>query len=233
MDIISSDYIIVNGISSNTIGLYIDTPPVPPMAQQRYTEYQTGADTDGVSPDDTFENIRLTVTAYQFFSENFDNTVIYDYLKNAKTLRTSRFSNYEYRVQKLSGVQTESQHNGKKIKYQINFDCKPFKYAVENPMEDISQGTIINTGNRYCKPVWTITGEGEEAHLIVNGEVLKIFNLHDTLAIDCEKMLAYYPNAIANSSTLGNFPFLAPGDNTISWTNQITRVTCQKNERWY
>lgn len=231
--ILSSDYIILNGISSNSVGLYIDTPPVPPMSQQRYTDYQTGADTDGVSQDNTFENIRLSVVAYQFFPENFDNRAVYKYFENPKTLQTSRFNNFQYRVQKLNAIIPESSHNGRKIKYTIDFECQPFKYAIENPMEDISQGIIHNNGDRYCRPVWTITGTGEEAHFIVNGEVLKIFGLHDTLAIDCEKMLAYYPNVLANSSTLGKFPFLDSGENTVTWTSQITRVTLQKNERWY
>lgn len=232
MELTSKDYIIVNGVNSNTIGLYIDTPPVPPMARQRYTEYQTGSDTDGVSPDGTFENIILPITAYQFFTENFDNRDIYNFLKGAKTIQTSRFNDYYYKVQKFFVSASESKYNGKRIRYTIDFECQPFKYAIENPMEDISAGYITNRGNRYSRPIWTITGSGTGL-FTVNGETLTIYNLNGTIAIDCEKMIAYYKNAIANASTIGKFPFLAVGENYVSWNNAITRVTLQKNERWY
>lgn len=230
--ILSKDSIIVNGINSNTIGLYIDTPPVPPVAQQRYTEYQTGADTDGVSLDDTFENIRLTVTAYQFFTENFDNRIVYNFLKDAKTLQTSRFSDYLYRVQKLSVSNPESSYDGRRIRYQITFDCRPFKYSVENPMENISAGTVTNSGSRYSQPIWAITGTGDVS-LIVNSAYFTIAGLDGTAVVDCEKMIAYTQNEIINPRTTGNFPFLAVGDNSVSWNGEISRVALQKNERWY
>ena len=43
----SADYFIVNDVSSASVGLYVDTPPVPPMAKQRVTTWQTGMDADG------------------------------------------------------------------------------------------------------------------------------------------------------------------------------------------
>ena len=228
------DFIIIDGVSSDTVGLYIDTVPVPPMAQQRYTEYQAGGDTDGVSPDDTFENIKIPIIAYQLFPENFDNRDVYNFLKSPKMLQTSRFDNYYYKVQKLTVSQPESDHNGQRIKYQITFDCKPFKYSIDNPMLDLGDNhTVVNSGNRYSRPIWTITGQSGETHFGVNGQTLTIFNLHGTLAIDCERMLAYYESEIANASTIGQFPFLNVGENSVYWDNDITRVTVQKNERWY
>jgi len=230
--ITSSDYIVVNGVSSDTVGLYIDTPPVPPMAQQRYTDYQTGSDMDGCTPDDAFENIRLTITAYQFFPDNFDNRAVYDFLKNPKTLQISRFDDYYFKVQKLSGIQPESKSNGKRIKYTITFDCKPFKYAVENPLEEIQKGTSQNNGNRYSRPVWVISGSGE-CILWVNGESLKITDVDGDVCVDCEKMIAYTESQIITQNTTGKFPFLASGDNAVDWNENITAVYLQKNERWY
>lgn len=234
-NIISPDYILINGISSNTVGLYIDTPPVPPMAHQRYTQYQVGADTDIVSSDDSFENIKITVNAFQFFPENFDNRTIYEFLKDAQTLQTSRFHNFLYRIQKLTVQNPESSHNGKKIRYRIDFECEPFKYAVENPMEDISQGSITNFGDRYSRPVWTVTGNGGgDCILTVNGEEFKIFNnLNEAACLDGERMMVYTNSQIITQHTSGNLPFLAVGENSVSWNENVSRVTLQKNERWY
>lgn len=230
--ITSSDYIIVNGIGSDTVGLYIDTPPVPPMAQQRYTDYQTGSDMDGCTPDDAFENIRLTITAYQFFPDSFDNRAVYDFLKNPKTLQISRFDEYYFKVQKISGIQPESKSNGKRIKYTISFDCKPFKYAVENELSAIEKGTITNNGNRYSRPVWIVSGAGERI-LWVNSQSINISGVSGNVCIDCEKMIAYTETTIINAQTTGKFPFLAVGDNAVDWNENITSVYLQKNERWY
>lgn len=233
--ITSADYILINGISSDTVGLYIDTPPVPPMAQRRYTKYQTGADTDMVSPDESFENIKVTVTAYQFYPENFDNRAVYRFFKDVETLQTSRFNNYLYRVKEFKPQDPESSHNGKRIRYRFDFECEPFKYAVNNPMEDISQGTITNSGDRYNLPIWTVTGNGGgDCCLTVNGAEFWIFNnLNEVACLDCERMMVYTETAIITQHTSGNLPFLAPGENSVSWNENVSRVTLQKNERWY
>ena len=59
-DITSRDYFLLDGVSSATVGLYVDTPPIPPLAKLRYTTWQTGIDMDNASPDDVFENITLS-----------------------------------------------------------------------------------------------------------------------------------------------------------------------------
>ena len=238
-NLISQDYILINGNSSHDAGLWIDTPPVPPMAKQRYTQYQTGADTDSVIPDDSFENISIKITAYQFFAENFDNRNIYHFLKNAQTLQTSRFSDFYYKVLKVFVQNPESSHNGSRIQYQIEFECEPFKYAVENPMENISSGTITNSGNRYSRPLWVVTpvyGLAEDAtcDLIVNGETFVIYNgLQVPCCIDCQRMAVYTETEIITQRTSGKFPFLASGENSVSWNANIASVALQKNERWY
>lgn len=237
MVITAKDSMILNGVSSDTIGLYIDTPPVPPMANQRYIDYQTGADTDNTYPDDTFENIQISITAYQFYPENFDNRQIYDFLKNPKTLQLSRFDDYYFKVQKMTAENPESEYHGNRIRYRINFECQPFKYALKNDVIDISNGdTVVNGGNRYSRPIWTISGNGNNVSFIVNGAVFHLAGIAGTIAIDCEKMLAYSSTNIINSITDGHFPFLQVGSNSVSWRvglGSITRVTVQKNERWY
>lgn len=236
----SPDYILINGKSSHDVGLWIDTPPVPPMAKQRYTQYQTGADTDSVLPDDSFENIIIKVTAYQFFTPDFDNRKIYNFLKDAKTLQTSRFHDFYYNVLKVYVNSPESSSNGSRIKYQIEFECEPFKYSTSNIMQEIeNQATVINSGNRYSRPLWVVTpieeiqSEGI-CDLTVNGETFRIYNGLDTpCCIDCQRMVVYTNTEIITQRATGKFPFLASGENIISWNSNIESVSLQKFERWY
>lgn len=237
--LISQDYILINGNSSHDVDLWIDTPPVPPMAKRRYTQYQTGADTDSVIPDDSFENISIKITAYQFFTPDFDNRRIYHFLKDAKTLQTSRFSDFYYKVLKVFVQNPESSHNGSRIKYQIEFECEPFKYSISNIMQEISPGIILNSGNRYSCPLWVVnptSGIAGDAQckLTVNGEEFVIYNgLQVPCCIDCQKMVAYTETEIITQRTSGKFPFLASGDNSVSWNENIASVFLQKFERWY
>jgi len=238
--LISQDYILINGNSSHDVGLWIDTPPVPPMAKQRYTQYQTGADTDSVISDDSFENIIVKITAYQFFTPDFDNRKIYHFLKDAKTLQTSRFSDFYYKVLKVFVQNPESSHNGSRIKYQIEFECEPFKYSISNIMQEISPGIILNSGNRYCRPLWVVVPDAEHigdegrCELKVNGETFTIFNgLKVPCCIDCQKIAVYTETEIITQRTSGKFPFLASGENSVNWNENIASVSLQKFERWY
>ena len=89
----SQDWFKINGISSYTVKIYVDTPSVPPMAQQRFSTYQVGADEDVTYPDDIFDDIIYSLTFYTFRND-FDNTDIYSFLSNAQTLEISRLPRY-------------------------------------------------------------------------------------------------------------------------------------------
>lgn len=232
----SLDYFIINGISSRTIpDIYVDTPSVPPMAQQRYTTYQTGADEDGTSPDNTFENISYTLTFYTFDRENFDNTDIYAFLANAETLQISRLNGYYFKVREIHPDTPENVTQGRKIRYRINFMLAPFRYFTDNPEITISNcGVVQNAGTRYSRPVFKIIGNGD-IKLTVNGETFEVRGLdsNNETIIDSSKYITYSVSDLFWNRTIGKYPFLAVGDNVISWEGNISSVKIVKNERCY
>ena len=186
-----------------------------------------------ITPDDSFESIQVVVKCYTFFPQDFDNRDIYGFIFPAKTLKTSRFSDCFYKVQSVSVSSPKSIQNGQRVQYDITFTCEPFKYAVENPRVDVVNGTNVhNTGNRFAKPSYTIEGTGDVA-LITSGVPFSITGLNGVATIDSEKGLAYTATDIINVYTSGNFPLLMPGQNVVGWTGNVSRVTVQKNERWY
>lgn len=230
----SADYFIVNDVSSASVGLYVDTPPVPPMAKQRVTTWQTGMDADGHSPDNVYDNIKLTVNAYAFFPESFDLSAVYAFLADARTLMFSRFPNRFLSVVQVDAVQPQPKWDGKRITLKISFTCEPFKYHTENPETDVTQTHLLtNPGTRYSRPVYIIKYAGQgRTYLSVNGEVCS-FNPPDstagTMYIDCEKMIAYNlqngENVNQTPYTAGKFPFLAPGNNLLSAYNDAQQPT--------
>lgn len=232
----SKDYFIINGVSSRSIpDLYVDTPSVPPMAQQRYTTYQTGADEDSTSPDSTYENITYTLTFYTFDRENFDNRDIYAFLANAETLQISRFNDFYFKVREVRMSEPKNVSRGLKIRYTVTFMLAPFKYLTDNPETTISNGSVVrNNGTRYSKPIFKITGTGN-IKLTVNGETFEVNGLSagQEITIDSSRYITYSGNDLFHNRTKGKYPFLAVGDNWIEWDGSISSVKITKNERCY
>lgn len=232
----SVDWFMVNGVSSDTIpDIYVDTPSVPPMAKQRYTRYQTGADEDGVSPDNTFEDLSYALTFYTFNRTSFDNSNIYAFLANARTLQISRLNGFYFKVHEVQIDNPENVSKGMKIRYNVNFTLAPFKYLTDNPEILVTSGSIItNRGTRYSRPIFRIVGTGD-IKLNVNGEVFEVTGLSENqqIIVDTSRYMTYSGNNLFYTKTKGKYPFLASGNNIISWEGDISSVYVTKNERCY
>lgn len=225
-DITSRDYFVLDGVSSATVGLYVDTPPIPPLAKQRYITWKTGVDMDSTSPDDVFEDINISFSCYLFFRENFDLSAIYAFLQGKSTLQFSRFPDRFFKIRQIGGVTPQQQYMGSKIKFTVQFVCAPFKYHTGNPEIVVDGSTIENPGTRYSRPIYKLTHSGG-CSLTVNGETLAIAaGAASPIYIDSQRMFAYNGNGENQTKyTTGNFPFLQPGLNTISTTGTALSVT--------
>ncbi len=236
VNLLSKDYFRINGISSNSVGILVDTPSVPPMAQQHYSVHKIGNDEDLCISDDIYDNIKYSLTFYTFDRKTFDNTDIYAFLADASTLEISRLPNFYFKVRQVSISSPERMYDGKKVKYTVNFTLAPFKYRTDNDWITLNSGQIItNTGTRYCKPTLEITG-ANETDFIFNGEILKLFFPADgqTVIVDSEQKIVYdkNTNTFLWNFSAGKFPFLPVGDTQIVWYNQAD-VKIRKNERCY
>lgn len=235
--ILSKDWFKINGVSSDTVGIYVDTPSVPPMAQQRYMQYTTGTDEDGTTPDDTYEDIEYVLTFYTFNRTDFDNSDIYAFLANAKTLEISRLNGFYFKVRQVYVDTPENVMKGEKIRYTITFILAPFKYFTSEEEITLKNGSIVtNYGTRYCKPTFYITtSDNGDVTIIVNGATFQLLNLvkGQTVTVDTSRYIAYVGNEILYNRTVGQFPFLASGDNYISWSGSVSSLKVLKNERNY
>lgn len=214
---------------SSDIGLNVEFLQPVPMAVQQYTEWQTGADMSGVSPDNYFENIEYDITARVLRDPTaFASSEIYALFANARTISLSNAPGYFYRIRKVLGIVPEAapELKGNEIIYTISLELAPFKYHLANSEQTVTGGTIENPGTRYSRPVYKITGRtagntGFTLH--VNGQEFVLTGLTDTsttITIDADKLICYDQgnnNLIPNSA--GQIPFLAPGVNAVSVDN--------------
>lgn len=217
MTVTSEDFIKINGVSSASLGIYIDAPSVPPMSQQRITAASVGLDCDISTRDDVWEDITISVPAFLFYSaDDFDLSPVYAFIANAETLEISRFPGFYFKVRNVGAVVPSHSYGGDKIKIPLTFTCKPFKYYTSNEWTAFNGETITNPGTRFCRPLYHITGT-QAATLTVNGANFVISDTGGTnFYIDCERLLAYFANGTSIlPKTGGMFPFLQPGVNNV------------------
>jgi len=113
----------------------------------------------------------------------------------------------------------------------LNFNLN-VEVTNDNPTKTIS---IRNSGNSYSKPTITIYGGGTIA-LSLNGSIL--FNIDlgsfDYITIDTNLMEAYNDTQLLNRYITGDYDNfrLNVGNNTISWTGDITQIEISNYSRW-
>ena len=78
----------------------------------------------------------------------------------------------------------------------------------------------------------TIYGSGPVT-LFINGlEVCRILNVDEFITLDSDEFEAYKGNVLQNRNMIGEFPKLKPGENTITFTGNVTKVNTLVRSRW-
>lgn len=234
------DKIVLDGVSSDAMGLYFDYLEVPPMAQQRKTKWSTRRDEDGFSNDDTYENLSYPFSCFTFMNDDYYNSAIYRYFAEAKKLEIARLPDWYYKIVDVR-LASEQILGGKRIGYKGTFELSPFRYKVDNdPVTINNNATITYNGTRYGKPViFGVSGTAQD--LIVNcthnnvQERLTILNCQagETIYIDTERKIVHDGTNILFNRVDGVYPTLQTGENTISWDGQFSSAQLIKNERGY
>lgn len=232
------DEFYLDGTPALSVGLAVEIPPVPPMAQQQYTTWQAGGDTPISVPDNEYDPIKYTITARVIKNpDDFDNAEIYRFLQNKKILQISRLPEKHFKILRILGVTPKQNYRANEITYQITFMLEPWKYHDENPEIIVPAGGIVtNPGTRYSKPVFRCTVATVGSKLTCNGVELTI-NQTGAITIDSERMLIYKTISGVNTAitqyTVGQLPMLSVGQNAIQWTGGISNLSCIGNWRDY
>lgn len=113
----------------------------------------------------------------------------------------------------------------------VSFDCAPQYFLVEGEktIHFSAPGTLHNSTSFGAMPIITVYGTAAGT-VTVGGVTVEIKAISDPIILDCETMQAYsQPGEGAPVNQNGNiyalaFPILAPGDNSISFSDGITAV---------
>lgn len=230
------NYIILNGVNSNTItGLLISTlPPITKPKIRTQTEEIDGRDGDIVT--------KLGYSAYDKEIEiglygNYDTDEVIEYFNSEGTIVFSNEADKYYNYQILEQIDFNKLIRFKTAKVKLH--VQPFKYPLqEQPITISGETTVTNEGNIYSRPTLNISGSGN-VEVILNGQEIFSIDLGEdatNITIDTTKMEAYNPDttALMNRQVTGDYNLfkIGTGNNTVSITGNVTSATISNYTRW-
>lgn len=233
-------YLIINGISSQSIqGLLItELAPISKPQQRTQVEVIDGRDGDIVTP--------LGFAAYDKpvkigLTYNYNIDDIIDFFNTEGKVVFSNEPDKYYRFAIYEQIDFEKLIRFKTA--EVTFHVQPFKYSDSEAEKtysisgDPSEIQVRNSGNIYSKPTITITGSGVVT-VSLNGSQLLSIELGDTsqtIIINSEQMNAYgVDNTLLNRLVTGNYDNIKfkVGVNTISISGNVSTVKVDNYSRW-
>lgn len=117
--------------------------------------------------------------------------------------------------------------------FPIIFNCRPFKYKVDEPLITVTSSNIIlkNEGTFQSQPIIKIYGSGDLS-ITINGEAISIKNVSQYVTVDSVSMDCYKDDILKNCDMTGDFPVFNCGDNMISFSGGVTKIEVQVNTVW-
>lgn len=229
----------IDGVSSDTLGVWVDTLNPVPHAKQRYTSGYTGSDEPYAMPDNVFEPITYSIIFRKFYPEDMDDSAIRAFLIKGSVLQLSILPDVYFKILSISS-QTSQTADNKRINYQVSFTLRPFRYGLNNDWISVSSGdTVVNSGTWTAKPLIELTDPDGDITLKVNNVEYKIEGLTASTSeipnkyyIDSDRFVIYdQNNLLITGKDSGKLPELLVGDNVISWIGTVDTVRIRTNWR--
>lgn len=128
------------------------------------------------------------------------------------------------------------------VKYEpveIKFHIQPYKYLVDEEITSLEINSetslsVINNGFIESKPIIKLYGSGL-IEIYINNLYVFTVNIDDeNVTVDAVKEDAYKGTILKNRQMTGEFENirLQPGENTITWTGNLTQIDVDAKSRW-
>ena len=216
-----------NGYSSDEFGIYVSGKDIH-SAPARSQEFISVPGRDGavIIDNGNYENVNVSYTCYckdLILSMNAVKAWLcrpgYCALQDDYNPSYFRYAAYS------SNLKVDELINNVG-KFTINFNCKPFMYLILGllPRSYTSSGIIENPLFFDSLPKIKIIGTGA-CTLNINSRAYSFTQIPTSLEVDSELMSCFNGTTLHNDKIqFTEFPYLEPGENSISWTGNITKV---------
>jgi len=221
------------GKDSRDFGILISSVPQKTRPERR-VEHITIPGRNGTLTQDeeTYETYTISLQCGTRGSDRLDEIVAW--LNGAGELILSTEPDKVYKASiynKISIADVIYLYNS----FLLQFRVHPFKYSV-NAYGDLLELTvptkIRNSGTIYSQPLITIYGSGDISFTLNNMEI-PLYGVEESISIDSEMMEVFKNKENQNSKYGGtDFPRFEVGENTISWSGNVTKVVIEPRWRW-
>lgn len=219
------------GIDLSTKGIVVEKIPTITKGKKRIDTYEVEGRNGLLMVDKgTYDSFICSLSCH--FNETYSIDAIKSLLDGYGTLTLDGLREYEAVVNNQIDFEEIARTGFRK--FPIQFLCNPIAHDIESTEKTISSSPttfeIVQTANTY--PVITLKGSGDVS-ITFNNKVFYLYSLDSskTYTLDC--------NAKEITDQLGNncsnqmrydFPYLKPGENTITYSGTITqfKITYKK-----
>lgn len=114
--------------------------------------------------------------------------------------------------------------------FTVKFICEPFmQYVNENTIEISNYGNVFNCGSVETEPYieLQLPSEVQNIQITINDKTFQLNNVKNYAYIDSNLLMCR--NEEGNIRTIGEFPVLKKGNNTITWTGNINKFLIKNN----
>ncbi|MBQ9252634.1 MAG: phage tail family protein [Clostridia bacterium] len=236
-----------NGARSDQFGIEIEKYPSISRPQRKIDRYTVpGRNGDIIMAQDAWDNVTQRYEIIAGDGEkhsvhgDFDNIAKWLCAPTGYCELWDDFDPGHYRMAYFAGpMDISTLPIGRMGRATIEFNCKPQRYLISGKAAiPISRKTVINNRTGYAaRPLIYIEGTTNgNGTLTIGKTVFSCSEIPDTCAyIDCEEMDCFDGNGTKINakiiSSTSEFAKLEPGDNEISFTGSITKVSI--TPRWY
>lgn len=227
--------IIYNGISSEELGIVVETAPNYEIAERDYDVISVpGKNGDYVIDRGCFKNVdRVYNIAFAETTGDFAGsaTLIAEWLYSGygyKRLEDSYEPDY-FVMARVSDKHTILNILQQAGRAEITFNRKPQRYlkiGEHTTKINTNGGRIINPTSFDSDPLIKVFGSGSGT-LSIGNKTIQMSNISDGLTIDCEMQEVYLGSTSYNQNVnymYNGFPKLKPGRNTINFSGGVNRV---------
>lgn len=218
-------------------GIIISKRPSLPSPKRRVSYIDIpGRDSNLKYDEGTFEDITITVECTvkgNKILEQLDNIKAWLFGAGESDLIFSFQDDKKYKAQVVNAIDFKQVFKYTSV-FPIIFNCRPFKYAVQNNIFTITQNgtSIINPGTLKSEPIVSVYGSGK-VNLKVNETTVNLNDITGKIILDSVLKDAYNDAGDnLNSKVNGDFITLKTGSNKFDWTGSVSKIEIVPNWRW-
>ena len=237
-----------NGISSGTLGVYVEKYPARPVPQRKLETFSVpGRSGDIIIVEPAWENV---VQEYDIYLSAetaglpavAGPVVAWLHGANGYAQLEDDYNPDVFRLACFAGPADLANILNAFGRATISFNCKPQRFlkSGETAVPFAAAGSISNPTAFPAKPLISATLSSGSGTITINGSTLS-FSISDSsvfangLILDCEEHEAYNLNSGAmvnlNTKVSGDWPELGSGANAVSFTGGVTALSIKP--RWF